>query len=70
MSSPCEAGSLISVKMSNKGSNKGSDKVIRGKFPFSRLVPGKRQSPCVFDRGLRFLSPHGPFEFPSTSNYK
>ena len=53
----------LSQKMSNKGLK------IRGRFSFNRLNPGKMQSSCVFDRGLRFSSPPGPIEFISTSNF-
>ena len=63
-SSPREAGGFASARICQIRGK------IRGKFPFSRLNPGKSQSSCVFDRGLRFSSPYGPVEFHSTSNVK
>ena len=46
--SPSEGGGFTSArKCKIRGQIRGIFK-IRGKFPFSRLNPGKRQFPCMF----------------------
>ena len=59
-SSRHEAGRFTSARKCQIRGQIGGQ--IRGKFPLSRLSPGKRQYPCDLDEGFqfRFLSPRGP----------